>query len=196
MAVAAGALALLAVLCASSVAVAGSNAGERCAGLTGQAHAECVEQETASAAEPAPETPAGSTTQDPALQAGAPAPGTGGQVLQQEQSGSGGIQQHEQQSDPSGTIRQTAIIDGRRSGRAARRQRRNRNCGDFRTQKQAQRVLDRDPSDPHRLDADGDGRACEALASRSRRVTVMGSKASSTGGCGDGFPPSLVWRKS
>ena len=34
-------------------------------------------------------------------------------------------------------------------------------CGDFDSQKEAQRVLDRDPSDPNNLDADNDGQACE-----------------------------------
>jgi micrococcal nuclease len=36
-------------------------------------------------------------------------------------------------------------------------------CSDFETQTQAQAVLDRDLSDPHRLDANGDGVACESL---------------------------------
>lgn len=36
-------------------------------------------------------------------------------------------------------------------------------CSDFETQDQAQRVLDEDPSDPHRLDGDDDGVACESL---------------------------------
>jgi hypothetical protein len=35
------------------------------------------------------------------------------------------------------------------------------NCGDFDSQKAAQRVLDRDPSDPNNLDADNDGMACD-----------------------------------
>lgn len=34
-------------------------------------------------------------------------------------------------------------------------------CPDFATQAQAQAVFDQDPSDPHRLDADNDGIACE-----------------------------------
>jgi LPXTG-motif cell wall-anchored protein len=37
------------------------------------------------------------------------------------------------------------------------------NCEDFTTQSEAQAVLDADPSDPNRLDADGDGIACEGL---------------------------------
>jgi Excalibur calcium-binding domain len=37
-------------------------------------------------------------------------------------------------------------------------------CRDFSTQAQAQRVLDRDHSDPNRLDADHDGTACESYA--------------------------------
>ncbi len=39
----------------------------------------------------------------------------------------------------------------------------DRDCGDFQTQPQAQRVLDRDPSDPNRLDGDNNGIACEDL---------------------------------
>ncbi len=37
------------------------------------------------------------------------------------------------------------------------------NCSDFRTQKQAQRVLEAFSGDPHRLDGDKDGVACERL---------------------------------
>jgi LPXTG-motif cell wall-anchored protein len=37
------------------------------------------------------------------------------------------------------------------------------NCEDFTTQSEAQAVLDADLSDPNRLDADGDGIACETL---------------------------------
>ena len=38
------------------------------------------------------------------------------------------------------------------------------NCSDFRTQTEAQQVLDAFPEDPHRLDANGDKVACESLA--------------------------------
>ncbi len=37
-------------------------------------------------------------------------------------------------------------------------------CDDFSTQAEAQAVLAADPSDPHGLDEDGDGSACEELA--------------------------------
>ncbi len=37
------------------------------------------------------------------------------------------------------------------------------NCSDFETQQQARAVLDRDPSDPHNLDGDGEGVPCESL---------------------------------
>ncbi len=37
----------------------------------------------------------------------------------------------------------------------------DRDCGSFRSQAQAQAAYDADPSDPNRLDADGDGEACE-----------------------------------
>ena len=39
-------------------------------------------------------------------------------------------------------------------------------CSDFQYQEDAQRVYDRDPSDPYRLDADDDGIACEELPHR------------------------------
>jgi hypothetical protein len=41
---------------------------------------------------------------------------------------------------------------------------RDLDCADFATQEEAQAVLERDPSDPNRLDADNDGIACEELA--------------------------------
>ena len=37
------------------------------------------------------------------------------------------------------------------------------NCSDFGSQAEAQAVLDQDPSDPHGLDGDNDGIACESL---------------------------------
>ncbi|MDQ3154983.1 MAG: excalibur calcium-binding domain-containing protein [Actinomycetota bacterium] len=39
----------------------------------------------------------------------------------------------------------------------------DRDCPDFDSQVEAQAVLDADPSDPERLDANGDGVACESL---------------------------------
>jgi micrococcal nuclease len=39
----------------------------------------------------------------------------------------------------------------------------NYDCADFQTREQAQAVLDRDPSDPHYLDGEGDGVPCEDL---------------------------------
>jgi hypothetical protein len=36
------------------------------------------------------------------------------------------------------------------------------NCSDFKTQADAQAVLRADPSDPNKLDSDGDGIACES----------------------------------
>jgi hypothetical protein len=41
----------------------------------------------------------------------------------------------------------------------------DRDCADFKTHKQAQRFFEKhNPSrDPHRLDGDNDGKACEAL---------------------------------
>lgn len=40
----------------------------------------------------------------------------------------------------------------------------DRDCPDFSSRAAAQAVLDADPSDPERLDADNDGMACEALS--------------------------------
>ena len=40
------------------------------------------------------------------------------------------------------------------------------NCDNFRSQEEAQAELNRDPSDPNGLDADGNGIACEELPSR------------------------------
>lgn len=40
---------------------------------------------------------------------------------------------------------------------------RNLDCTSFATHEEAQRVLEQDPSDPHYLDGDGDGVACEDL---------------------------------
>lgn len=40
---------------------------------------------------------------------------------------------------------------------------RDLDCGDFTTQREAQVILDADRSDPHQLDPDKDGRACERL---------------------------------
>lgn len=42
---------------------------------------------------------------------------------------------------------------------------RDLDCGDFATWEEAQAVLDADPADPHRLDRNGDGVACESLRS-------------------------------
>jgi micrococcal nuclease len=40
----------------------------------------------------------------------------------------------------------------------------NLDCASFETHEEAQRVLEQDPTDPHYLDGDGDGVACEELA--------------------------------
>ena len=40
---------------------------------------------------------------------------------------------------------------------------RNLDCASFATHEEAQRTLEQDPSDPHYLDGDGDGVACEDL---------------------------------
>lgn len=135
---------------------------ERCAGLTGSAYEDCLAREGRRGPAAAQDDTAGPS------QAGTP---RGGQTLTQVQSGDG-IQQHEQRSDASGSIVQNATINGRRHSRRGRRARRNLDCSDFRSQREAQRELERRPGDPNRLDEDGDGRACESLAGGSRRSSV------------------------
>ncbi len=58
----------------------------------------------------------------------------------------------------------------------------DKDCSDFGNQAQAQAYLL--PGDPHRLDADGDGRACDSLpcpCSSSRTRTPLGISSSSSG---------------
>ncbi len=50
-----------------------------------------------------------------------------------------------------------------RSGPAKPGTARDYNCSDFRTQAEAQRVLNSRPGDPDKLDSDADGVACESL---------------------------------
>lgn len=52
-------------------------------------------------------------------------------------------------------------------------------CGDFRSQIEAQGVLLQDPSDPNGLDADNDGIACEELSPGVTFVGVEGQAAPS-----------------
>jgi endonuclease YncB( thermonuclease family) len=54
--------------------------------------------------------------------------------------------------------------DWRAQQRSRREQITDRDCSDFDTQPEAQRFFERaGPGDPHRLDGDGDGVACESL---------------------------------
>jgi endonuclease YncB( thermonuclease family) len=62
----------------------------------------------------------------------------------------------------------------------------DRDCGDFATQAAAQKHLDKNPSDPDGLDADGDGVACE---SNPCPCAAAGSGGGSGGGGGGGNPP-------
>jgi LPXTG-motif cell wall-anchored protein len=51
------------------------------------------------------------------------------------------------------------------AGLAGPAQAQDLDCADFATQEEAQAELERDRTDPHGLDRDGDGVACEALPS-------------------------------
>ncbi len=140
--------------------MAGSNetldAEQRCSdrGLTGQAFDACVAEEIASQQQEPPEPALEEVRRSQDGGSGS----DGGQTLNQTQSGDG-IQQNEQQSDPSGSIVQNAFINGRRQGRRARR-----SCDDLRTRRSAQRELERRPRSADTLDRDGDGQACERAA--------------------------------
>ena len=58
----------------------------------------------------------------------------------------------------------TSAGSGSRSGSSSpSKQQGDLDCSDFDTQAQAQRVLESQPGDPHRLDGNGDGEACESL---------------------------------
>jgi endonuclease YncB( thermonuclease family) len=55
-------------------------------------------------------------------------------------------------------------LGGQPSGSSSAATRHDRDCGDFGTQAEAQAFYEQaGPGDPHRLDGDGDGRACESL---------------------------------
>ncbi|WP_243859669.1 excalibur calcium-binding domain-containing protein [Amycolatopsis arida] len=62
----------------------------------------------------------------------------------------------------------------------------DKDCRHFATQAQAQAVLDADRSDPHRLDGDGDGYACESRfgGPGKQQVRVRPSGGVDTGGDG------------
>ena len=56
------------------------------------------------------------------------------------------------------------------------RQTEDLDCADFSTQEEAQAEFDSDPSDPHNLDADDDGIACEELDSGGAGTTSDGGE--------------------
>lgn len=56
------------------------------------------------------------------------------------------------------------------------------NCDDFNTQEEAQAELDADPSDPHGLDRDNDGIACEDLESGGGAAGGDGAATEGTAG--------------
>ncbi len=65
----------------------------------------------------------------------------------------------------------------------------DRDCADFATQQEAQAAFDADPSDPERLDADGDGVACESVFDADeqddQQVAAYPVGGVDTGGSGD-----------
>ncbi len=72
-------------------------------------------------------------------------------------------------------------------------------CRDFTSQAQAQRVLDRDHSDPNRLDADHDGTACESYdyghGSTSGSVQAVSNTADSSTGSSSAPPRARHHRR-
>jgi hypothetical protein len=57
----------------------------------------------------------------------------------------------------------------------------DRDCSDFDTQQEAQAVYNQNTSDPHRLDRDGDGVACESLRSGAGNGDEANDNAGSAG---------------
>ena len=79
-----------------------------------------------------------------------------GELCQQTDRGNGiggGCSGYETESPPASQS-DSSVGSGRDS---------NLDCAGFETHEEAQRVLEQDPSDPHYLDGDGDGVACEEL---------------------------------
>jgi micrococcal nuclease len=66
---------------------------------------------------------------------------------------------------------------------------RDRDCADFDSQTEAQEVLEDDPSDPHRLDGDSDGVACETLPGGSSASSSASPGASPSAPTGGAVPP-------
>jgi micrococcal nuclease len=66
---------------------------------------------------------------------------------------------------------------------------RDRDCSDFDSQTEAQEVLEDDPSDPHRLDGDSDGVACETLPGGSPASSSASPGASPSAPTGGAVPP-------
>lgn len=60
----------------------------------------------------------------------------------------------------------------------------NLNCEDFKSQKAAQRELDRDPADPNNLDANNDGQACEEFFAGTAGTADTAADAGGGGGGG------------
>lgn len=77
---------------------------------------------------------------------------------------------------PSTPVPTTTEADGVGSGGSSGEY----DCDDFDTWAQAQDVLEDDPSDPHRLDADDDGIACESLRSSTSESTPTETPEPST----------------
>ena len=65
----------------------------------------------------------------------------------------------------------------------------NYDCADFETQTQARAVLNRDPSDPHYLDGDGDGIPCEDLPPGEGSPADAGSPSGPATAAGAPRPP-------
>lgn len=66
----------------------------------------------------------------------------------------------------------------------------NYDCADFETRAQATAVLNRDPSDPHYLDGDGDGIPCEDLPPGEGSPADAGSPSGPATAAGAPLPPS------
>jgi hypothetical protein len=109
------------------------------------------------------------------------------------------------EGDASRSVRHVQIFEGDRHVHHHRRADRDRtfdtsfdevDCRDFSSQEDAQAELDRDTSDPNRLDADNDGRACEEFFVQAVETVPSGGVETGGGGTlGSGPTPAATAAK-
>lgn len=109
------------------------------------------------------------------------------------------------EGDERHSVRHVQVVDRHRHHHHRRHADRDRtfdtsfdelDCRDFSSQEDAQAELDRDTSDPHRLDADNDGRACEEFFVQAVETVPSGGVETGGGGTlGTGPTPAATAAK-